>query len=121
MRVLVVDDETLSRKVIIALLSTRDDYVCEGFEDPRDALARLADHEYDLILTDYRMPSMNGLEFIDRIRQSDTAAPIVMITAHAEPSLVKGALSRGANALIAKPVRAQELFSVIDGLLPQAN
>lgn len=79
-RVLVVDDERHVRSMLCDLLQH---WGCEadGVTSPAEGLARLAPGAYDVLLTDFRMPGMNGLELVERARERDAALRVIMLTA----------------------------------------
>lgn len=79
-RVLVVDDERHVRSMLCDLL---EHWGCrvEGVPSPAEGLERLAPGAYDVLLTDFRMPGMNGLELVERARERDGALRVIMLTA----------------------------------------
>jgi DNA-binding NtrC family response regulator len=68
------------------------------------ALARIADRDYDAIVTDIKMPGMDGLELLDEIRTRRPDTPTLIITGHGENDLVVHALRGGAADFIQKPI-----------------
>jgi DNA-binding LytR/AlgR family response regulator len=84
MRVLVVDDEPVSRTALANALSARSDV--DSFElasDAGEALDKLGRNSYDLLLLDINMPELSGIEFVDQLKQSDRPLPsIVFVTGH---------------------------------------
>jgi len=79
-RVLVVDDERHVRSMLCDLL---EHWGCtaDGVTDPAEGLERLQAGAYDVLLTDYRMPGMNGVELVERARERDAALQVIMLTA----------------------------------------
>ena len=77
---LVVDDERHVRSMLCDLL---EHWGCtvEGVTDPAEGLERLQRGAYDVLLTDYRMPGMNGVELVERARERDAALQVIMLTA----------------------------------------
>src|SRR5262245_14850011 len=80
-QILVVDDEPNLRRVLRAQLE-RDGYDVHTAEDGEQALALLEDHHIDLVITDLRMPRLDGMELLRRVAAFEDPAPVVMITAH---------------------------------------
>ena len=117
-KVLVVDDSTTMRKIITDSLSKIgfSDIVQAG--DGQIALTKLSDVE--LILTDWNMPNMNGLEFVKSVRRMPDYAkiPIVMVTTEAGKGEVVEALRNGVNNYIVKPftpaILKEKLSAVIE-------
>jgi two-component system sensor histidine kinase/response regulator len=86
----------------------------------REALAKLASEDFDLVLMDVQMPEMDGFEATAAIRQAEKASgrrlPIVAMTAHAMTGYRERCLAAGMDGYITKPIQAQEMFEVIDNL-----
>ena len=78
-RVLVVDDERHVRFMLCDLLAHLGCYV-EGVPNPHEGLQRLERGAYDVLVTDFRMPGMNGVELVERARERDGALRVIMLT-----------------------------------------
>jgi len=104
MKILVVDDSSTMRRIISNILrSVGHEQIVEA-GDGLEALAALQAHrDVRLILTDWNMPNMNGLDFMVKVRETDKATPIVMITTEAEKQNVVTAIKAGANNYVVKP------------------
>ncbi len=112
MKILVVDDEPALRRTLGLIL--REDGHDVGFaEHGKAALAKLSEEPYDLVLSDLRMPEMDGLEFIARYRDSGGAALIIAMSAYADAETAIAAMQRGAYDYIQKPFRADEVTLVV--------
>lgn len=108
-RILVVDDDTGSCSFLIKLLEK------EGFETaakntPSEALALFRDNPFDLVITDFYMPGMNGLELLQEIKKTDTGADVIMMTAYASVDNAVEAMRKGAYDYIVKPFQADDLL-----------
>jgi putative two-component system response regulator len=105
---LVVDDEPRLRHVLVQLMRA-DGYYCREAADGLEALALLAERPVQLLLSDVRMPNMDGLDLLEQVRARwpDTAA--VMVTAVADVEVGVGCLSRGAMDYLTKPFHLQEV------------
>jgi two-component system chemotaxis response regulator CheY len=118
MKVLVVDDSSTMRRIIANVLKEAGDYDAIEACDGVDALVKLNEHaDIQLILTDWNMPNMNGLDFLTKVRETDKAVPIVMITTEAEKSNVLVAIKAGANNYIVKPFTPDTLKEKIGPFL----
>jgi two-component system chemotaxis response regulator CheY len=119
MKVLLVDDSGVMRKIIArGLNSLWVDEVVEA-ADGVDALAKFGDGEgFDLIVTDWNMPNMNGLELIQKIRGDGHKLPIMMITTEAEKSQVLLAIQAGVNDYLVKPFDQEMLQMKLGRVLP---
>jgi len=117
---LVVDDQSTGRKILAEIIhSTESGLKVITCSDPREALAHVRQHPPDLVLTDYRMPEMNGVEFIRRVRATPGCAdvPIVMITVVGDRSVRYDALNAGATDFLMRPLDQIECRSRCRNLL----
>ncbi|MES1204712.1 MAG: sigma-54 dependent transcriptional regulator [Pseudomonadota bacterium] len=111
-RILIVDDEVNARTALMELL--RDEgYSVESASDGFKALGKMADFAPDLVLTDLKMPGMDGIQLLGRIRESDPELPVVMMTAFGEVETAVGAMRAGARDYLSKPVNVGELSLTI--------
>jgi nitrogen regulation protein NR(I) len=111
-QVLVVDDEPNLRRVLSAQLS-RDGYDVHTPEDGKQALSVLAEHHIDLVITDLRMPGVDGMEVLRRALELDPELPVVMITAHGTVDNAVEALKLGAFDYITKPFDQREVRTIV--------
>lgn len=106
-RILVVDDEEYTRTYFKGILSP-EDYRVSFAKDGNEALEKWSNESFDLIIMDIRMPGMDGMEALKRIRALDMNTMIIMISAYGDMDSVIDAMRLGANDFFAKP------FSSID-------
>ncbi len=111
-RVLVVDDEMQIPRLVGLLLG--EGYLVEGAAAASEALSRLEDTPYDVILTDLAMPDIDGVELIRRARRRDPDTPIVVFTGQASVETAVAAMREGAFDYLRKTAGAQELRAAID-------
>lgn len=113
-KVLVVDDSGVMRKIIIRALNACgvSDVVEAG--DGVDALAKMRECEFDLVMTDWNMPNKNGLQLLQEIRGGGNKVPVIMITTEAEAGRVKEAIGAGVSDYLAKPFENDVLRAKID-------
>src|SRR2546425_8216822 len=103
--VLIVDDDLALLQALPEALRLRMDGVTVDTADSAAAaLERIAVRDYDAIITDIKMPGMDGLELLTEIRTHRPDTPTLMITGHAEHDLVVRALRGGAYDFIRKPI-----------------
>ena len=103
--VLIVDDDLALLEALPEALQLRMAGVTvETADSAEAALDRIADRDYDAIVTDIRMPGMDGLELLDEIRTRRPDTPTLIITGHGENDLVVHALRGGARDFIQKPI-----------------
>jgi two-component system response regulator AtoC len=111
--VLIVEDEANMRRVLCALLE-RDGFRTLQAPDGSAALELLQRESVDAILTDLRMPKMNGLELLEHVRRTLPEIPVVMLTAHGTVGSAVEALKQGAFDYLTKPFDPDEIRSVIE-------
>lgn len=115
-KILIVDDDPDIRASMRALLES------EGFAvvcaaDGLEALRLLPAENPALLITDLRMPQMEGMELLDRIRAAAPAVKMLVVSAYGDFTLCREALRRGAEDLLVKPVRNAELLHSIRSIL----
>ena len=110
--VLLLDDEPIVGKRLKPAL-TKIGCNVEVFEDPREALERIDQKEFDIVVTDIRMDEIDGIEILEHVRQKAPRTKVIMITGYAMMSLARKAMEKGAFDFIAKPFKPNELRRVI--------
>ncbi|MGB9615803.1 MAG: sigma-54-dependent transcriptional regulator [Desulfomonilaceae bacterium] len=107
-KILVVDDEPSQRKMLQANLSL-DGYQVFEAEDGADAIARVSEEFFDLILMDNRMTHVDGIEALKEIKKISPGIPVIIITAFASVETAIQALQAGAHDYLTKPLEIDEL------------
>ena len=115
MRILVVDDDSRIRDVLRRQLAY-EGYQVELAGDSREAFARVADNPPDLVVLDWMLPGMDGLEICRRLRQTDDM-PIIILTAKGTLDDKIGGLDSGADDYLVKPFEPEELLARVRALL----
>ncbi len=103
MRILLVDDSQTMRSITRSVLATIGPHEVEDACDGREALCKVASFKPELILCDWNMPVMDGLEFVLTMRRTDQRTPIIMVTTESEMSRVMQAIRAGVNHYVVKP------------------
>ncbi len=111
LNVLVVEDDEVLRESFQQLLSYLFAEV-DAAVDGQDALDQLAEKNYDIVLTDLRMPRMSGFQLLQEIRQQSPQQPIVVISAH-EDEVLRRELVVYKVHYLSKPVILEELLKVV--------
>lgn len=119
MRVVIVEDNTINLALLCTMVGKLADVVVQGFAEPELALDDARQHGCDLLIADYVMPGMNGLELIEAMRAlpSHAHVPMLMITADADRKVRLAAVAAGATDFLNKPVDPTELRSRVTNLL----
>ncbi|MPZ55502.1 MAG: EAL domain-containing protein [Rhizobiales bacterium] len=118
--IVILDDRATNRKIFAKLTASIEaDAQVHSFGDPADALVWLETHTPDLVVTDYKMPSMDGAEFIRRFRGHPQLAeiPIIVITVYEEREFRLQALQAGATDFLRSPIDHQEFITRARNLL----
>jgi nitrogen regulation protein NR(I) len=111
-QILVADDEPNLRRVLSAQLH-RDGYEVIAVEDGQAALEALTLHHVDVVITDLRMPRIDGMELLRHVTETYPDVPVIMITAHGTVDTAVEALKRGAFDYITKPFEQSEFRNVV--------
>ena len=112
-RILLVDDEENARVALSRLLS-REGYIVNTVANGFEALNHLREHDVNLIITDINMPEMDGISFLREANRSFPGINVIMITAYGGVESYIEAINLGAFEYINKPVRIEELTSILD-------
>src|ERR1700704_679915 len=118
--VMVVDDQSTGRAILEQVVRSLDERVTvEGFARPIDAVVWATRHMCDLVLVDYMMPELDGIEFVKRLRALPgyEHVPIVMVTVHDDRKVRYAALDAGITDFLTKPVDARECLARCRNLL----
>jgi DNA-binding NtrC family response regulator len=112
-RILVVDDEPDMLKFISMILRETESQVVTT-SDPIEALELARIGEYDLVITDLKMPGLDGIELLNSIRSFNSDIPVIIITAYATAEAAADAMSNAAFDFITKPFRKEQLLFTLD-------
>ncbi|MYZ48196.1 GGDEF/EAL domain-containing response regulator [Propylenella binzhouense] len=118
--IVILDDRATNRQIFTRLAATIDaDVVVKTFEDPLSALAWMTGNVPDLVITDYKMPNIDGAEFTRRFREQPGCAdvPVIVITVYEERSFRHQALEAGATDFLQSPVDHSEFVTRARNLL----
>lgn len=119
--ILLVDDEMEILKSLGEIL-TRFGYGVIAKQKGPDALdAVKAGATIDLVITDYRMPGMDGLEFLNMLRQMNPTVPVIMLTAYGAVESYLKSLSLGVFEYVNKPIKAKELGRIVQAALDSSE
>ncbi len=113
MKILVVDDEQKICYLIEALLKL-EGYLVDVCLSGTDALERLKNHDYQMLITDLKMPGIDGLELIEKAKKQNPGIRTIMITGYTDVDTVVQALRCGVNDFIKKPFDIFELKEAVE-------
>lgn len=110
---LVVDDDPYVLESLSSLLAEFG-YAVSTCKNGREALEKIKEQRFDVVLTDIKMPDVTGIELLRRIRNIDTQLPVILLTAFAELDVAVDAIKRGAFDFITKPYDPEYLVHAVD-------
>jgi two-component system response regulator HydG len=112
-RVLVVDDEASARSGLEKLLR-QSGYVVDTAKDGKEALALVAENSPEVVLTDLKMPEMDGMTLLAKLRESDRDLPVIVATAFGDVTSAVAAMRAGASDYLTKPIDIDALIVAIE-------
>lgn len=118
MKILVVDDEEGARELFSTILSD-EGYTIALATNGEEALALFNNDSFDLVITDIKMPVMDGLQLLQEIRKTGSKTDVIMVTAYGEVESYLKAMSLGAAEYINKPIRIKELKRIVHKVLTE--
>lgn len=113
MNVLLLDDDMgslLGMRMTLQLLG----HCCEAYNSPTDALRCYDNTRFDVIITDLRMPGMNGVQFMATAQSGNPSVPVIIISGYLDQRWEAECLKRGAVAVLRKPLDAGELTRILN-------
>ena len=118
--ILVVDDEELVRNLIVTLLS-RSGHTSIAAVDGVDALDRMKGNKIDAVITDIKMPNMDGVALTIEILKRNPGLPILVMTAFGEEYSAGAAIAAGAREYIKKPFTPDEFFAQLQKMIKDSE
>ena len=112
-RIMIIDDEPIVGKRLKPALE-KNGFDVEVFVDPAQALERLEQEAFDIVVTDVRMEEINGIQVLERALNRSRRTKVIIITGYATVEVAREALIKGAFDFIAKPFKPNDLRAVID-------
>ncbi|MBB3909987.1 MULTISPECIES: response regulator [Sphingomonas] len=119
MNILFVEDDAMNRRVVRDMLDVAGATMAEA-DRAEEGLRRIDEEDFDVVLVDLRMPGMDGLEAIGRIRAREDAKrdlPLIVVTADTALDLRERCIAAGADEVLFKPVAMEALFDAIGRIL----
>jgi len=121
-KILLIEDEEPIRRVLIRILEEENkDYEITECEDGKLGFDRLKKEDFDLVLCDIKMPKMDGIEVLQKARESSVNVPFIMLTGHGNVSTAVEAMKLGAHDFISKPPDLNRLLTAVRNALQIKN
>ncbi len=112
MKLAIIDDERPTLKIMKTILD-KVGYECSVFDNPKTAFEKIKSEKIDVIITDYKMPEVTGLEVLKKIKSKNPDKYVIMISAFADKYNALTALYDGAYSFFRKPVKINELIELL--------
>lgn len=112
LEVLLLDDEPIVGRRLKPALDKIGCHV-EVFENPKEAVARIDQKEFDIVVTDIRMEEMDGIQVLEHVQNKWPRTKVIMITGYAKMDIAREAMGKGVFDFIAKPFRPDDLRQII--------
>ncbi len=113
-RILAVDDEMDMLALLKMIIEGYSDHQVTVTNNPLEAAEVLGKENFDLVLTDLKMPGMDGMELLARAKEADEDALVLVITAYGSLESAEEAMTKGAFDFITKPFRKEQILLAID-------
>ena len=116
-KILVIDDELDMLMLLRMIIEDNTDYEVETTNNPSEALKMVMENDYNLVISDLKMPGMDGLELFDEVREMDPDLPLIIITAYGSLETSDEAIKKGVADFITKPFRKDSILFTINRVL----
>jgi len=120
-KILVIDDEVDMLMLLRMIIEDNTNYEVETTNSPTEGIKLLKEEDFDLVITDLKMPGMDGMELFDEFREIKPEIPVIIITAYGSPETASEALQRGVTDFIAKPFRKDSILFTMKRVLELAE
>jgi DNA-binding NtrC family response regulator len=120
-RILVIDDELDMLMLLRMIIEDNTDYEVETTNNPSEGLKLVTENNYGLVITDLKMPGMNGIELFDEFKEIKPDIPVIVITAYGSLGTADEAMKKGVADFITKPFRKDAILFTINRVLELAR
>ena len=120
-RILVIDDELDMLMLLRMIIEDNTDYEVETTNSPSEGIKLVRQKGFDLVITDLKMPGLDGLELCQEFKEIKPDLPVIMITAYGSPETAGAALRQGVADFISKPFRKDSILFTIRRVLELAQ
>ena len=116
-KILIVDDEPDMLKLLSMILREKTSYEITTTNNPMEAIELAKQGGFDLVISDLKMPVLDGMEIIDAVKKIDEDIPVIIITAFASVESASEAIQKGGFDFITKPFRKEQILFTIEKAL----
>ncbi len=115
-RILIVDDDKLVRWSLIEVLN-KNGYEATSTETGEEAINKIEDVKFDLVITDLRLPGIGGFEVLNRVKEINPSTKVIMITAYGSEGVANEAREKGAELFVNKPFEINRIREEVKEIL----
>ncbi len=112
-KILIVEDEAMMRNLLLKILES-EGYKATLASSAAEALDKLEHEKYDLLLSDVKMPGMNGFELLEKVKSRWSDMAVIVMTGYGEAYTIKDALMKGADEYLSKPFKSHEVSLIVE-------
>lgn len=112
-KILVVEDEAMMRNLLLKILES-EGYKVVLASSAQEALEKLEQEKYDLMLSDVKMPGMNGFELLEKVKSKWADMAVIVMTGYGDAYTIKEALVKGADEYLSKPFKSHEVSLIVE-------
>ena len=120
-KILVIDDELDMLALLRMIIEDNTDYGVETTNNPSEGLKMIIQEDYDLVISDLKMPGMDALELFDEVKEIKPDLPMIIITAYGSLETAEEAMKKGVADFITKPFRKDNILFTINRVLELAR
>lgn len=120
-KILVIDDELDMLALLRMIIEDNTDYGVETTNNPSEGLKMIIQEDYDLVISDLKMPGMDAIELYDEVKEIKPELPMIIITAYGSLETAEEAMKKGVADFIAKPFRKDNILFTIRRVLELAR
>ncbi len=112
MKILVADDEELIRWSLRRAFEAAG-YTVDMAANGKEAIQKVEENNYDIVVTDLEMPELNGMKMLMRMREMGISLPVIVISAYLSENVIKESLHKGAFRCLDKPFQMEDVLNVV--------
>lgn len=116
-KILIVDDEPDMLKLLSMILKEKTPYEVTITNNPIEAVELIKNENFDLVITDLKMPGLDGLQLLEEVKKRDEDVPVIIITAYGTMDAAMEAIEKGGFDFITKPFKKEQILFTIEKAL----
>lgn len=118
LRIMIVDDSLIMRTNLVRIIEGVGHKVVAQAKNGQEGVDMYKEHKPDLVTMDITMPDMDGITAVEKIKEFDAEAKVIMVTSHGQEAMVMNALKAGAKGYVLKPISAEKLKESVGKVFP---